>query len=129
MQKYYDEALKCLSNNSPNGAVTLFRKVIHALGIYYGLAKINDNKNLYDIIKDLHDKGHIVTKLKEVLLGIKDIGNDGAHINDNEPDITQAEKVRFLIDTILTSTILSDKTLEFVKDIHSSKNIEDNNQT
>lgn len=124
IQKYYDEALRCLSARSPNGAVTIFRKIIHALGIHYEIAKKNDNKKLHEIIKGLHDEGHIVKKLKDALLGIRNIGNDGAHINDNEPDLIQAERIKFLIDTILNSTVLSDKTLDLVETMHSSKETE-----
>ena len=121
IQKYYDEGLRCLSSNSPNGAVTLFRKVIHTIGIHYGIAKKNDDKNLFKIINELHDGGHIVSKLRDALIGIKDIGNDGAHINDNEPDIEQANKIRRLIDTVLKSTVICDTDLEFVKELHSKK--------
>ena len=122
IQKYYDEGLRCLSSNSPNGAVTLFRKVIHAIGIHYKIAKKNDDKKLYEIINELHDGGHIVVKLRDTLLGIKDIGNDGAHINENEPDIEQANRIRKLIDTVLKSTVICDSDLEFVKDLHSKRN-------
>ena len=126
IQRYYDEGLRCLSRDSPNGAVTLFRKVIHALGIHYNIAVKNDSKNFYEIIKELNTEGHIVTKLKDALLGIKDIGNDGAHINDNEPDIIQAKKIRRLIDTVLKSTVLCDVDLEYVKELHSEKIKEEN---
>ncbi|MFA5771978.1 MAG: DUF4145 domain-containing protein [Thermoplasmata archaeon] len=118
IQKYYDEALRCISADSPNGAVTLFRKIIHAIGIHYDIAKKNDDKSLYSIIGELHNNGHIVMKLRDALMGIKDIGNDGAHINENEPDIDQANKIRSLIDTILTSTIIADSTLNQIKEAH-----------
>jgi len=121
IEKYYKEALRCLEADSPNGAATLFRKIIHALGIHYEIAVKNDDKNLYDIIKELYDKGHIVEKLKNALLGIKDIGNDGAHINDNEPDMKQASNIRTLIDTVLSSTVLCDSSLAFLKDKHSGE--------
>lgn len=118
IEKYYKEALRCLEANSPNGAVTLFRKIIHALGIHYEIAAKNDDKKLYDIVKELYDKGHIVEKLKDALLGVKDIGNDGAHINDNEPDMEQASNIRMLVDTVLSSTVLCDASLAFLKDKH-----------
>jgi len=118
IDKYYQEGLRCISVDSPNGAVTLFRKVIHALGIHYGIAKANDDKKLYEIINALHEKGHIVKKLRDILLGIKDIGNDGAHINENEPDIEQAKKIKQLIDVTLNSTVVSDSNLIFVNKKH-----------
>ena len=120
--KYYQEGIRCISADAPNGAVTAFRKVIHAIGIHYGIAKVNDNKQtLYKIIQELCDHEHIVKKLKDALIGVKDIGNDGAHINENEPDIEQALKIKHLIDTVLNSTILCDSNLEFVKGKHSKK--------
>ena len=121
IQKYYDEGIRCISADSPNGAATLFRKVIHALGIHYGVAEKNDNKKLYIIINKLHDDGHIVPKLRDALLGIKDIGNDGAHINENEPDIDQVIKLKHLIDTVLNSTVLCDSNLQFVNSVHKKK--------
>ncbi|MCD6455669.1 MAG: DUF4145 domain-containing protein [Methanophagales archaeon] len=122
IDKYYQEGIRCISADAPNGAVTAFRKVIHAIGIHYGIAKVNDNKQtLYKIIQELCDHEHIVKKLKDALIGVKDIGNDGAHINENEPDIEQALKIKHLIDTVLNSTILCDSNLEFVKGKHSKK--------
>ncbi len=119
IDKYYQEGIRCISADAPNGAVTAFRKVIHAIGIHYEIAKVNDNKTLYKIIQELYDQEHIVKKLKDALIGVKDIGNDGAHINENEPDIEQALKIKHLIDTVLNSTILCDSNLEFVKGKHS----------
>ena len=119
IDKYYQEGIRCISADAPNGAVTAFRKVIHAIGIHYEIAKVNDNKTLYKLIQELYDQEHIVKKLKDALIGVKDIGNDGAHINENEPDIEQALKIKHLIDTVLNSTILCDSNLEFVKGKHS----------
>jgi len=121
IDKYYQEGIRCISADAPNGAVTAFRKVIHAIGIHYNIAKVNDNKKLYKIIQELYDHEHMVKKLKDALIGVKDIGNDGAHINENEPDIEQALKIKHLIDTVLNSTILCDSNLEFVKGKHSGQ--------
>jgi len=54
-------------------------------------------------------------------LGIKDIGNDGAHINENEPSIDQAKTLKELIDVVLNSTVLCDTHLETVKKMHEAK--------
>ncbi|NMX21736.1 hypothetical protein C5S30_04745 [ANME-1 cluster archaeon GoMg4] len=121
IDKYYQEGIRCISADAPNGAVTAFRKVIHAIGIHYGIAEKNDSKRLYEIIQGLYDNEHIIKKLKDALIGVKDIGNDGAHINENEPDIEQALKIKHLIDTVLNSTILADSNLAFVKEKHSKK--------
>ena len=75
----------------------------------------------YKIIEELHANGHIIEKLKNALIGIKDIGNDGAHINDNEPDIGQATKIRHLIDTILKNTVISDSELDFLNKAHEKE--------
>ncbi len=121
IEKYYLEGIRCIGADSPNGAVTLFRKVIHAIGIYYNLSKKDDDKNLYTIVKELHERGHIVQKIRDALLGIKDIGNDGAHINGNEPTLTQAEVIKELIDVVLNSTILCDTHIEAVKKLHKKE--------
>ena len=121
IEKYYKEALMCLEVGSPNGSVTLFRKIIHALGIHYKIATKDDNKDLYEIIRELYDNGHIVEKLKDALLGVKDIGNDREHINDNEPDMEQALNIRILIETVLSSTVLCDASLAFLNNKHSGK--------
>lgn len=119
ISKYYQEAIRCLESKSPNGAVTLFRKTIHALGINYGLATKNDSKGLYEIIKELHTNDHIVQKLRDALLSVKDIGNDGAHINDNEPDMDQANHIWQLMDTVLNSTVIADASLELLRTRHA----------
>lgn len=119
IEKYYKEALRCLEADSSNGAVTLFRKIIHGLGIYYKIAAKNDSKSFVAIVNALYEGGHIVEKLRDALLGIKDIGNDGAHINDNEPDMKQASNIKMLVDTVLSSTILCDTSLTFLKGKHS----------
>lgn len=118
IDKYYQEGIRCISADSPNGAVTLFRKAIHSIGIYYDIAKINDDKDLYGIINELHNKGHITRKIRDSLLVIKDIGNDGAHINENEPDMEQAQVLKKLIDMILLSTIITDSSIEFARQKH-----------
>ncbi len=83
INKYYEEALRCIAYDCPNGAMTLFRKLIHQLGIHYNVAQKNDNKELYKIINELKDAGHIQEKLRKALLETKDFGNDGAHGNDS----------------------------------------------
>lgn len=119
IDKYYQEALRCISADSPNGAVTLFRKTIHAIGIHYGIAEKSDNKKLFEIINKLEADGHINPKIKNALIGIKDIGNDGAHINENEPNIEQALILKELIDMTLDSTILCDQSLTTIKEKHN----------
>ncbi len=118
IDKYYQEGLRCISADSPNGAATLFRKIIHAIGIHYGISKKNDDKKLYEIINELASEGYIIPKLRDALISIKDIGNDGAHINENEPDMEQALILKRLIDTVLSSTIIADQSLVFVREKH-----------
>lgn len=120
IDKYYQQALRSLSADNPDGAVTAFRKIIHALGINYCITTRNDKIGIYKIVEGLHSKGHIVEKLKDALLGVKDIGNDGAHINDNEPDLGQAMVIKGLIDAVLQSTVLVDAALEAVREKHSA---------
>lgn len=81
IDKYYQEALNCIVAPSPNGAATLFRKIIHQVGIHYKVAKINDGACLMGIVEKLEKDGHINKKLVEALRRVKDLGNDGAHVN------------------------------------------------
>ncbi len=111
IQTYYDESLRCLSSNCPNGAMTLFRKIIHALGIHYNLAERNTKKSMNDIIEALQKEGHIQEKLKKALLEVKEFGNDGAHINENEPTLEQAFQIKMLIESVLTTSIYVDDNL------------------
>ncbi|MFY1111160.1 MAG: DUF4145 domain-containing protein [Methanosarcinaceae archaeon] len=129
IEEYYQEALRCISVDSPNGAVTLFRKIIHAIGIYYGIAEKNDNKNLFKIIEKLADDGYILPRIKNALLRIKDIGNDGAHINGNEPDISQALILKNLIDLTLNSTILCDQNLKIIEEAHKCNKSDSNRES
>ncbi|MFA5994135.1 MAG: DUF4145 domain-containing protein [Parcubacteria group bacterium] len=109
---YYQEAVNCIAALAPNGAATLFRKLIHQIGIHYGVAKINDNTPLMGIVEKLEKEGHINKKLVEALRRVKDLGNDGAHINENEPDMEQIYVVKNLIDSFLQATVLQDANIE-----------------
>jgi len=109
---YYQEAINCIAALSPNGAATLFRKLIHQVGIYYGVAKINDDISLMGIVEKLEIEGHINKKLVEALKRIKDLGNDGAHVNKNEPDMDQIYLVKDLMDSFLQATVLQDLNIE-----------------
>jgi len=109
---YYQEALNCIAALSPNGAATLFRKMIHQVGIHYGVAKKNDNTSLMGIVEKLEEAGHINKKLVEALRRVKDLGNDGAHVNENEPAMDQIYVVKNLIDSFLQATVLQDVNIE-----------------
>lgn len=90
INKYYQEAIRCIAADGPNGAVTLFRKVIHALALHYEIAEKGTTMSIYDMVNKLDEEGKVCSNLRRSLLDINDIGNDGAHINNNEPDIEQA---------------------------------------
>jgi hypothetical protein len=124
VDKYYQEALDCISAGAPNGATTLFRKTIHAVAMYYDIAEVNDSMNIYTMIKQLDEEGHINGKLRKSLLAVKDIGNDGAHINENEPDTEQALAIKELIDAVLQSTVVTDQRIEFAREQHPNEHTE-----
>jgi len=109
---YYQEALNCMTALAPNGAATLFRKLIHQVGIHYGVAKVNDDISLMGIVEKMETEGHINKKLVEALRRVKDLGNDGAHVNKNEPDMDQIIIVKNLIDSFLQATVLQDANIE-----------------
>jgi hypothetical protein len=116
---YYQEALSCIAALAPNGAATLFRKLIHQVGIHYNVATINDGKPLMGVVGELEKGGHINTKLVESLRRVKDLGNDGAHVNENEPDMEQIQIVKTLVDSFLQATVLQDAN---IKNYDQSKN-------
>lgn len=118
IQEYYQEALDCLSVGAPNGATTLFRKTIHAIAIHYDIASVDDDVLIYDMVDELHDEGHINEKLRRSLLAVKDLGNDGAHINENEPDLEQAMAIKDLIDAVLSATVIADRRIEYARENH-----------
>lgn len=109
---YYQEALNCMTALAPNGAATLFRKLIHQVGIHYKVAKIDDDTSLMGVVEKLETEGHINKKLVEALRRVKDLGNDGAHVNKNEPDMDQIVIVKNLIDSFLQATVLQDANIE-----------------
>jgi hypothetical protein len=125
IDEYYQEALRCIASDSPNGAVTLFRKVIHAIAIHYDISDIDDNLGIYKMIKKLDEDGHINSKLRKSLLATKDIGNDGAHINENEPDIEQTIAIKGLVDAVLNSTVIADQNIEFAREKHPNPHVEE----
>jgi transcription elongation factor Elf1 len=121
ISKYYDEAIRCMQAEAPNGATTLFRKTIHAIAIYYDICEVDANMNIFKMIDELDEQGYISSKLRDSLFAVKDIGNDGAHINENEPDMQQAVAIKSLIDAVLKSTIKSDQNIEFAREKHPNE--------
>lgn len=124
IDRYYQEALNCVAALSPNGAATLFRKLIHQVGVHYGVAKINDSTPLMGIVEKLETEGHINKKLVEALRRVKDLGNDGAHVNENEPDMEQIYLVKSLMDSFLQATVLQDDHIQkydYSKEIKNGK--------
>lgn len=122
---YYQEALNCTAALSPNGAATLFRKLVHQVGIHYNVAKINDNTPLMGIVEKLEKEGHINKKLVEALRRVKDLGNDGAHVNENEPDMNQIYLIKSLFDSFLQATVLQDENIEKYDQSKINKNHEE----
>ncbi|EFW90437.1 hypothetical protein ZOD2009_19013 [Haladaptatus paucihalophilus DX253] len=94
--------------------------------MHYEIADMNSNKSIYGMVKKLNEEGHIPAKLRRSLLTVKDIGNDGAHINENEPDREQAEAIKGLIDAVLSATVLTDQQIEFAREKHPNPHAEDN---
>ena len=121
IDSYYREALDCLSVGAPNGAVTLFRKTIHAIAIHYDLAEVDESMRIYDMVNELHEAGEINEKLRRSLLAVKDLGNDGAHINKNEPDMSQALAIKDLIDAVLSATIIVDQQIGYARQNHPNE--------
>ena len=121
VDRYYQEALDCLSARAPNGATTLFRKTIHAIAKHYGIAEVDDSTGIYQMVNNLHEEGHINEKLRRSLLAVKDLGNDGAHINENEPDMEQAMAIKDLIDAVLSATVIADQRIEYARENHPNE--------
>ncbi len=121
IKKYYEEGIRCIGANAPNGAATLFRKTIHAIAVHYDIVKRDEHKGIRDMIDELEEKGHINPKLNTGLNAVQNIGNDGAHINKNEPDIEQAKSLKQLIDAVLESTILADRRIKYAKEQHNTE--------
>ena len=119
IDKYYQEALSCIAALAPNGAATLFRKLIHQVGIHYEVTTIHENETLVGIIEKLLEEGHINKKLVEALKRVRLLGNDGAHVNENEPDMEQITGIKKLVDSFLMATVLNDKTIQEVDKMRS----------
>jgi hypothetical protein len=128
VDKYYQEALNCLSADAPSGAATLFRKTIHAIAIHYEIAEVDDTMGIYDMVNRLKENGEINEKLRKSLNGVKDLGNDGAHINENEPDMEQAIVLKGMIDSVLLATVIADQRLETTRQSHPNEFAEEDSE-
>jgi hypothetical protein len=125
INKYYEEGLRCLNANAPNGAATVFRKVIDAICIHYGVSEVEDSDSFYDMIGKLAEEGVITESLRQTLLGIKDGGRDGAHINDQDPSMEQAHNMKQMIDSVLTATVVADGKLGKFREDHPNQFADD----
>ena len=122
INKYYQEALDCIAARSPNGAATLFRKLIHQVGIHYQVAKIPDDKPIMAIVEAMESEGHINKKLVDALRQVKDLGNDGAHVNANEPTMEQIFVIKDLVDSFLQATVLQDISITKAEQARNEQN-------
>jgi len=118
IEEYYEESLRCIGANAPNGAATVFRKVIHAVCEYYELTEVDSNGSFYDMIQRLAEEDIITETLRQSLLGVKDAGNDGAHLNENDPSLEQARNMKEMIDAVLTATVIADKKVDALREEH-----------
>ncbi|GCF12466.1 hypothetical protein Harman_04010 [Haloarcula mannanilytica] len=118
IQDYYDEGVRCLGADAPNGAATVFRKVIHAVCMYYDITEADSNDGFYDMIQTLSDEEIITESLRQSLLGVKDAGNDGAHINNNDPTLDQAKNMKEMIEAVLTATVVADEKVNKLREEH-----------
>jgi hypothetical protein len=124
IDEYYQEALRCIKANAPNGAATVFRKVIHAVGLEYNVVEEDDDLGFYEVINKLSDAGHITDTLRDSLLAIKDVGNDGAHINQNDPTIDQVRNLKNMTDSVLTATVIAEQRVNKARDEHENPHAE-----
>lgn len=118
IDEYYSEGIRCIGANAPNGAATVFRKVIHAVCEYYDLTDVESDESFYSMINSLSEEGAITETLRESLLGVKDAGNDGAHLNANDPGIEQAREMKEIVDAVLTATVVADQKVSALREDH-----------
>ena len=74
------------------------------------------------IVEKIEKEGHINKKLVEALREVKDLGNDGAHVNENEPTMEQIGTIKNLIDSFLQATVLQDQNIQKVKESKNQNN-------
>lgn len=70
------------------------------------------------MIQSLAEEDLITETLRQTLLGIKDAGNDGAHINGNDPSMEQIRNMKDMIDSVLTATVLADQKVAALREEH-----------
>jgi len=117
----YNEAITCMEAGAEHAACTMWRKVVQAVCVYYNVADIDDNAQIYSMIEDLAEEGHITDKHREGLLAVKDIGNDGAHVNENKPDQKQAQILRDIVGSLLNATVVAEQYIEEARDIRPNE--------
>lgn len=118
IKDYYEEGLRCMGSNAPNGAAALFRKVIEAVCFEYEVSDIDENNTIYSMIESLAEEGHITEDLRESLLVVKDGGNDGVHLNENDPDDESIQHIKGTIDSVLTATVVARQRAEKAREEH-----------
>lgn len=104
---YYDEAIDCIGADAPNAAAAMFRKVIEAVCYEYDVTDVDADDDIYDMINMMADEQHITEEHRRGLLALKDAGNDGVHLNDNDPDLDDARQLKNLVESVLTATIVA----------------------
>lgn len=105
--KYYDEAVGCIAADAPNASAGMFRKVIEAVCDEYDVTDVHLDDSIYDMIEKMAEEGHVTEEHRKSLLALKDAGNDAVHLNDNDPDIEDAQQIQKLVESVLTATVVA----------------------
>lgn len=123
--EYYEEGIRCIDADAPNGAVSVFRKLIEAVCTEYEVTEIDDNLSIYEMVNKLGEKGHITEELRKSLLALKDAGNDAAHLNENDPTLEQAKNLKGLVEAVMTATVVAKSRAEKAREDHPNPHLED----
>lgn len=114
--KMFQQGVRCVNNNAPDGAMTCFRKC---------LQKICNQKNA-DSSKDLWEQIDDVLQGRVVALSteIRKWGNIGAHPDEiiDEPTIEQARQVQEFTDIVFQDEYIIPAKIEKSKKVREGKN-------
>jgi hypothetical protein len=76
------------------------------------------------MIEALADGGHITEDHRQALLATKDAGADGAHINMNDPTSESAQRIKQLIDSVLSATVVVKQNVKKAREDHPNPHLD-----
>lgn len=108
VKQYYEEGVECMNIDAYNGALSCFRKAIESTGKLFMKDDFDRNTSAWNVIESAVEQNILPSNLKEAMRDIKNLGNNGVHVNDKDPGHEDAIKTKTTLELMYQMMDLSE---------------------